>query len=289
MASTSYMYVFVLALLSVTSNEMCYASRNLLQTSPTQPQIPTIPTLPQPQMPTIPTLPQPQMPTMPSLPQPQIPTLPTLPQPQMPTIPTLPNMPKVSLPPLPSMPTIPNLPTTLPKIPFFAPPPSKKETERFNIHASSNKTSVHTLKFRKGYGGTRQNNTLLITRNPTMASTSYVYILILALFSIMNNEMCYASRNLLLATPTVPQPQMPPYQHSHSHKYQPFRHSHNHKSPPFQHCHSHKYPQSPLSLTYRKFPFLHCLLCLQCPQSQTFQQLFLIFLSLLQHLPRSRL
>ncbi|KAJ9562742.1 hypothetical protein OSB04_007902 [Centaurea solstitialis] len=126
MASASYIYIFALALLSITSNEMCYASRNLLQASPTQPQIPTMPTLPQPQMPTIPTLPQPQMPTMPTLPQPQMPTLPTLPQPQMPTIPTLPNMPKISLPPLPSMPTIPNLPTTLPKIPFFAPPPSKK-------------------------------------------------------------------------------------------------------------------------------------------------------------------
>ncbi|KAJ0734033.1 putative protein PELPK [Helianthus annuus] len=109
MASTCYLYVFVVALFSVTTNEMCYASRNLLQANPTvpQPQIPSIPTLPQPQMPTIPTLPQPQMPTIP-------------------TIPTFPNMPKVSFPPLPSMPTIPNLPTTLPSIPFFAPPPSKK-------------------------------------------------------------------------------------------------------------------------------------------------------------------
>ncbi|MFS7985086.1 hypothetical protein Hanom_Chr11g00994291 [Helianthus anomalus] len=120
MASTCYLYVFVLALFSVTTNEMCYASRNLLQANPTvpQPQIPSIPTLPQPQMPAIPTLPQPQMPTIPTLPQPQMPTIPT--------IPTFPNMPKVSFPPLPSMPTIPNLPTTLPSIPFFAPPPSKK-------------------------------------------------------------------------------------------------------------------------------------------------------------------
>ncbi|KAJ9562743.1 hypothetical protein OSB04_007903 [Centaurea solstitialis] len=127
MASTSYMYVFVLALLSITSNEMCYASRNLLQASPT---------LPQPQIPTIPTLPQPQIPTIPTLPQPQMPTIPSLPQPQIPTIPTLPNMPKVSLPPLPSMPTMPtfpNLPTTLPNIPFFAPPPSKKWASTYGI------------------------------------------------------------------------------------------------------------------------------------------------------------
>ncbi|PWA15972.1 hypothetical protein CTI12_AA630570 [Artemisia annua] len=111
MASICYFYIFALALVSVTSNEMCYASRNLLQANPTvpQPQIPTIPTLPQPQIPTIPTIPQPQMPTLPTLP----------------TIPTIPNMPKVSLPPLPSMPTIQNFPTTLPNIPFFAPPPSK--------------------------------------------------------------------------------------------------------------------------------------------------------------------
>ncbi|KVI10266.1 hypothetical protein Ccrd_011337 [Cynara cardunculus var. scolymus] len=102
---------------SLTSNEMCYASRNLLQATPT---------VPQPQVPTIPTLPQPQIPTIPTLPQPQIPTIPTLPQPQIPIIPSFPNMPKVTLPPLPSMPTIPNFPTTLPKIPFFAPPPSKK-------------------------------------------------------------------------------------------------------------------------------------------------------------------
>ncbi|KAK9057134.1 hypothetical protein SSX86_024501 [Deinandra increscens subsp. villosa] len=128
MASKCFIYVFSLALFSITSNEMCYASRNLLQATPTvpQPQIPTIPTLPQPQMPTIPTLPQPQIPTIPTLPQPQMPTIPTLPQPQIPTIPTFLNMPKVSMPPLPSMPTIPNLPTSLPNIPFFAPPPSKK-------------------------------------------------------------------------------------------------------------------------------------------------------------------
>ncbi|KAL4575212.1 hypothetical protein LXL04_022054 [Taraxacum kok-saghyz] len=219
MASTSYVYVLVIALFSLVNNECCYASRSLLQANPTlpQPQIPTIPTLPQPQMPTIPQLPQPQMPTIPSLPiiptlpnmpkvslpplpsmptmptipnlptalsnipffapppsnklfqhmgfvawsepcilaltnptvpqpqiptipslpqpqiptiptlpQPQMPTIPQLPQPQMPTIPTLPTMPKVSLPPLPSMPKIPNFPTTLPNIPFFAPPPSNK-------------------------------------------------------------------------------------------------------------------------------------------------------------------
>ncbi|CAH1450934.1 unnamed protein product [Lactuca virosa] len=116
MASTSYLYVFAIALFSITTNEMCFASRNLLQAT-------TFPTLPQPQIPTIPTMPQPQIPTIPTLPQPQMPTIPTLPLPQ---IPSIPNMPKVSLPPLASMPTIPNFPTTLPNIPFFAPPPSKK-------------------------------------------------------------------------------------------------------------------------------------------------------------------
>ncbi|PWA42464.1 hypothetical protein CTI12_AA544480 [Artemisia annua] len=105
MASMRHIFIFALALFSITSNEICYASRNLLQAAPT---------LPQPQIPTMPTMPQPQMPTIPTLPQPQIPTIPT--------IPTIPNMPKVSLPPLPSMPTIPNFPTTLPSIPFFAPP-----------------------------------------------------------------------------------------------------------------------------------------------------------------------
>ncbi|KAJ0501002.1 putative protein PELPK [Helianthus annuus] len=117
---STYTYHKLSLIVSSNTNEMCYASRNLLQANPT---------VPQPQMPTIPTLPQPQMPTIPRLPQPQIPTIPTLQQPQMPTIPTIPtfpNMPKVSLPPLPSMPTIPNLPTTFPSIPFFAPPPSKK-------------------------------------------------------------------------------------------------------------------------------------------------------------------
>ncbi|KAL4554612.1 hypothetical protein LXL04_037209 [Taraxacum kok-saghyz] len=114
MASTSYCCILVLTLFSFMNIEICYASRNLLQANPT---------LPQPQIPNIPTLPQPQIPAIPTFPQPQIPTIPTLPQLQ---IPTIPNMPKVSLPPLPSMPTIPNFPTTLPKIPFFAPPPSKK-------------------------------------------------------------------------------------------------------------------------------------------------------------------
>ncbi|XP_023744942.2 pre-mRNA polyadenylation factor FIP1 [Lactuca sativa] len=94
MASTSYLYIFAIVLFSIATNEMCFASRNLLQAT-------TFPTLPQPQMPTIPTLPLPQ-------------------------IPSIPNMPKLSFPPLPSMPTIPNFPTTLPNIPFFAPPPSKK-------------------------------------------------------------------------------------------------------------------------------------------------------------------
>ncbi|KAK1440133.1 hypothetical protein QVD17_05958 [Tagetes erecta] len=112
MASTSYLYILLLALFSLMTNDMCYASRNLLQATPTmpQPQIPNLPTLPQPQIPNLPTLP-----TIPTLPQPQIPTIPSLP--------TFPNLPKVSLPPLPS---IPNLPTALPTIPFFAPPPSKK-------------------------------------------------------------------------------------------------------------------------------------------------------------------
>ncbi|KAL7591158.1 hypothetical protein Lser_V15G35470 [Lactuca serriola] len=105
MASTSYLYIFAIALFSITTNEMCFASRNLLQAT------------------TFPTMPQPQIPTIPTMPQPQMPTIPTLPLPQMPSIP---NMPKVSLPPLPSMPTIPNFPTTVPNIPFFAPPPSKK-------------------------------------------------------------------------------------------------------------------------------------------------------------------
>ncbi|GJW30048.1 F-box domain, cyclin-like protein [Tanacetum coccineum] len=109
-----YIFISVLVLVSLASNEMCYASRNLLQaTSTPQPQIPAIPNLP-------------QIPSIPNMPQPQMPTIPNMPQPQMPTIPTLPNMPKVSLPPLPSMPTIPNLPTTIPQIPFFAPPPLKK-------------------------------------------------------------------------------------------------------------------------------------------------------------------
>ncbi|KAL7592432.1 hypothetical protein Lser_V15G35468 [Lactuca serriola] len=94
MASTSYLYIFAIALFSITTNEMCFASRNLLQAT-----------------------------TFPTLPQPQIPTIPTMPLPQ---IPSIPNMPKLSLPPLPSMPTIPNFPTTLPNILFFAPPPSKK-------------------------------------------------------------------------------------------------------------------------------------------------------------------
>nr|GEU85538.1 hypothetical protein [Tanacetum cinerariifolium] len=99
---------------TLASNEMCYASRNLLQaTSTPQPQIPAIPNLP-------------QIPSIPNMPRPQMSTIPKMPQPQMPTIPTLPNMPKVSLPSLPSMPTIANHPTAIPQIPVFAPPPSKK-------------------------------------------------------------------------------------------------------------------------------------------------------------------
>nr|GEZ07039.1 nicotinamide/nicotinic acid mononucleotide adenylyltransferase isoform X1 [Tanacetum cinerariifolium] len=95
-------------------------SVNLLQaTSTPQQQIPAIPNLPQ--IPSIPNMPQPQMPIFPNTPQSQMPTIPTLQN-----MPTIPNMPKVSLPPLPSMPTIPNLPTSIPQIPSFAPPPSKK-------------------------------------------------------------------------------------------------------------------------------------------------------------------
>ncbi|XP_062080043.1 protein app1-like [Humulus lupulus] len=105
--------------LAFMSIDIGLATRNLLQaTGP----------------PSIPNLPKPNMPSIPSLPQPNFPTLPTgLTLPPLQTLPIGPTIPKLSFPPLPSvtslpnMPTIPiptTIPTTMPSIPFLAPPPS---------------------------------------------------------------------------------------------------------------------------------------------------------------------
>ena len=70
----------------------------------------------------------PPLPTIPSLPQPNLPRGPTLPQPTLPIGPTFPNL-GMGLPPLPVVTSLPNIPfptipTNLPFIPFFSPPPS---------------------------------------------------------------------------------------------------------------------------------------------------------------------
>ncbi|KVI10311.1 AAA+ ATPase domain-containing protein [Cynara cardunculus var. scolymus] len=183
----------------------------IVEANPTlpQPQIPTIPTLPQPQIPTIPTLPQPQIPTIPTLLQPQIPTIP-----MMPTIPTLTNMPKIchasrnllqATPamPQPQIPTIPALPQpqmptnpTLPQIPTI---PTLPNMPKFSFPPLPSMPTIPNLP------ATLPN----IPFFASPPSKNYIYILVFAVFSFMNNEVCYASRNLLQANPTVPQPQIP--------------------------------------------------------------------------------
>ncbi|XP_010255173.1 PREDICTED: protein app1-like [Nelumbo nucifera] len=101
----------LLITLSLRSNEVAFAARQLLEETPS----PAVPELPKPELPPLPTIPTIPKPEFPPLPKPE---LPTLPKPELPPVPEVPSLPKPELPPLPKaeLPPLPHFPT-LPKLP----------------------------------------------------------------------------------------------------------------------------------------------------------------------------